>query len=93
MIISGLGPGPTKLIDNHHLAYSEKVLTLLYRLAKKELVALMPDQVINRAALGLDTALALAGFSLQIPVLLAITFDGQPVRFHNIHTQSDQYLW
>jgi uncharacterized phage-like protein YoqJ len=46
-------------------------------LAKKELVALKPDQVISGAALGWDTALALAGFSLQIPVILAIPFDGQ----------------
>jgi len=33
------------------------------------------------AGLGWDTALALAGFSLQIPVILAIPFDGQEERW------------
>ena len=33
------------------------------------------------AALGWDTALALAGFSLQIPMILAIPFDGQEERW------------
>jgi len=77
MIIAGIGHAPTQLIANHNLAYSEEVLTLLYRLVRKELVTLKPDQVISGAALGWDTALALAGFSLQIPVILAIPFDGQ----------------
>ena len=77
MNIAGIGHAPTQLISNHNLAYSEEVLTLLYRLARKELAASKPDQVISGAALGWDTALALAGFSLEIPVILAIPFDGQ----------------
>jgi len=77
MILAGIGHEPTKLINDYRLAYSDEVLTLLYRLARKELADLKPDQVISGASLGWDTALALAGFSLKISVILAIPFDGQ----------------
>ena len=67
MILAGIGHSPTQLINDRRLAYSDEVLTLLYRLAKKELVDLKPDQVISGAGPGWDTALASAGFSLQTP--------------------------
>jgi hypothetical protein len=81
LVITGIGHSPTQLINNPRLAYSDEVLTLLYRLEKKELVAFKPGQVISGASLGWDTALALAGFSLHIPVILAILLDGQEERW------------
>ena len=81
MIITGISHSPNQLINDRRLANSNEILTQVYRLANDVLIELKVDKVNSGVDLGWDTALAFTGFSLQIPVILAIPFNNQEERW------------
>lgn len=76
MIIAGTGHRPPKLGG-----YSDEVFYHLVELATISLKQYKPDKVISGMALGWDQALAQAALDLKIPLIAAIPFPGQHLKW------------
>ncbi|MGE8453031.1 MAG: SLOG family protein, partial [Pseudomonadales bacterium] len=57
--------------------YSKDALRVQIKVAKRYLKKKEPDKIISGLALGWDTAWAIAGIQLEIPVIAAVPFKGQ----------------
>lgn len=71
-ILAATGHRPNKLGG-----YSPEAFERLRRVATEYLVEAKPEKIISGMALGWDTAWAVAGQSLGIPVIAAVPFFGQ----------------
>lgn len=71
MIVAGTGHRPDKLGG-----YSHEARNRLVKLADTYLGAVRPEKVISGGALGWDQALAFAAIQLDIPLVLALPFEG-----------------
>lgn len=76
MIIAGTGHRPNKLGG-----YSLNIRLKLKYLAKDNLMRYKASKVISGMALGWDTALAEAALELNLPLIAAIPFKGQELRW------------
>ena len=78
--------------------YSPEAAGKLQSIARAYLSANHPDQIISGMALGWDTAWALAGLDLGIPLIAAVPFPGQSSRwptmdflvYHQIMKRADR---
>lgn len=76
MIIAGAGHRPDKLGG-----YDSYLLMNLRVFAQQELQRINPKTVISGMALGWDMAIAAAAVNLDIPLIAAVPFDGQELRW------------
>lgn len=76
-VVAATGHRPNKLGG-----YSDKARGKLVRLAMQELNKLRPSTVITGMALGWDTAIAGAAYTLGIPYIAAVPFKGQEKMWH-----------
>jgi uncharacterized phage-like protein YoqJ len=83
-IIAATGHRPDRLGG-----YSEVVLAKLMQFAQTYLKKEKPDKVISGMAQGWDTAFAMAALSLNIPLVAAIPFAGQELKW----SSKDQKLY
>lgn len=77
MIVCGTGHRPDKLGG-----YDEENFERLVNFLKKRLDITRPDKIISGMALGFDMALATASIELDIPLIAAIPFVGQELRWN-----------
>ena len=76
MIICGTGHRPNKLGG-----YSSEIFEKIKQLAINSLENMKPEAVISGMAQGWDQALAVASLDLEIPLIAAIPFSGQHLRW------------
>ena len=79
MIIAGAGHRPNKL--GGYDFYKEKGLARLTDLAVAAIKVYNPDKIISGMALGWDTGLALGAIRASVPLIAAVPFEGQELRW------------
>ncbi len=88
MIVAGTGHRPDKLGG-----YSTEAMARLVRLAMQSISgARQPKLVISGMALGWDTALAIAAWTLGIPYTAAVPFKGQESRWPKGNQEQFNFL-
>ena len=79
MIIAGTGHQPDKL--GGYDFYNEKGLSRLTDLAVAAIKRYKPEKIISGMALGWDTGLALGAIRASVPLIAAVSFKGQELKW------------
>lgn len=85
--VAGTGHRPQKL-----LGFGTEADRVLRRFARAWIEALAPQQVISGMALGWDQALASAAVELGVPLVAAVPFEGQEMRWPESSRREYQLL-
>lgn len=81
MIIAGSGHRPQKAEIGKVKAFSELQTAILTDIARQALLFLEASIVITGGALGWDTAIARAAYSLKVPYRVYVPFKGQEIKW------------